>query len=168
MNAIKFEKEVYVIKDKLYRFAKRILNSSDEAEDVVQELLGKFWENRKNFTKYRNIEAYAMQATKNICFDRIRHLKVVDSSHTEIRKTGSSVYSHDYSEKKEMQELIKKSINNLPEKQKLVMHLRDIEGYSFEEMEKILNIDIVALRVNLSRARKKVRVEILKTVNYGI
>jgi len=51
MNAIIFEKEVYVIKDKLYRFAKRILNNSAEAEDVVQELFGKFWENRKNLTK---------------------------------------------------------------------------------------------------------------------
>ena len=168
MNAIKFEKEVYIIKDKLYRFANRILNNSDEAEDVVQDLLSKFWENRKNLNKYKNIEAYAMQATKNICFDKIRHLKVLDNSHTEIKQTGSLHYSDDVNEKKEMQELIRKSINNLPEKQKLVMHLRDIEGYSFEEMEKVLNIDIVALRVNLSRARKKVREEILKTVNYGI
>jgi len=109
-----------------------------------------------------------MQATKNICFDKIRHLKVVDHSHAEIRQSGKSVYSDETNEKKEMQELIKQSIEKLPEKQKLVMHLRDIEGYSFEEMEEGLNIDIVALRVNLSRARKKVRAEILKTVNYGI
>ena len=168
MNAQRFEKEVYVIKDKLYRFAKRILNNSAEAEDVVQELLSKFWENRKRLNKYKNIEAYAMQATKNICYDKIRHLKVVDNSHAEIRNTGSSVYSDNINEKAEMQDLIRKSINNLPEKQKIVMHLRDIEGYSFEEMEKVLNVDIVALRVNLSRARKKVRAEILKTVNYGI
>ncbi len=168
MNAIKFEKEVYLIKDKLYRFAKRILNNSADAEDVVQELLGKFWENRKSLVKYRNIEAYAMQAIKNICFDKIRHLKVVDSSHTEIRQSVNSVYSDETNEKKEMQLLIKKAINNLPKKQKLVIHLRDIEGYSFEEIEKVLNIDIVALRVNLSRARKKVRAEILKTVNYGV
>ncbi len=168
MNAKRFEKDVYVIKDKLYRFANRILNNSAEAEDVVHELLTKFWENRKNLTKYKNIEAYAMQATKNICFDKIRHLKVVDSSHAEIRQAGNSLYSDDYSEKNEMQSLIRKSIDKLPEKQKLVMHLRDIEGYSFEEIEEVLKIDIVALRVNLSRARKKVRSEILKTVNYGI
>lgn len=168
MNAKRFENEVYTIKDKLYRFANRILNNSAEAEDVVHELLSKFWENRENLGGYRNIEAYAMQATKNICFDKIRHLKVVDNSHLEIRQSAESVYSDDYNEKKEMQELIRQSINKLPEKQKLVMHLRDIEGYSFEEMGEVLNIDIVALRVNLSRARKKVRAEILKTVNYGV
>jgi len=168
MNAKSFEKEVYVIKDKLYRFANRILNNSVEAEDVVHELLSKFWENREDLKKYRNIEAYAMQATKNICFDRIRHLKVVDNSHAEIKQSKSLLYNDDFNEKKEMQELIRQSMNRLPEKQKLVMHLRDIEGYSFEEIEAVLNIDAVALRVNLSRARKKVREEILKTVNYGV
>jgi RNA polymerase sigma-70 factor (ECF subfamily) len=56
----------------------------------------------------------------------------------------------------------------LPEKQKLVIHLRDVEGYSFEEMSEVLEMDEVALRVNLSRARKKVKEEILKIVNYGI
>lgn len=168
MNAKRFEKEVYVIKDKLYRFANRILNNSAVAEDVVQDLLSKFWENREDLKKYRSIEAYAMQATKNICFDKIRHLKVVDNSHAEIKQSKSSLYNDDFNEKKEMQELIRQSINKLPEKQKLVMHLRDIEGCSFEEMEKVLNIDIVALRVNLSRARKKVKTEILKKVNYGV
>jgi len=168
MNAKIFEKEVYVIKDKLYRFANRILNNSAEAEDVVQDLLSKLWENREDLKKYRNIEAYAMQATKNICFDKFRHLKVVDNSHAEIKQSKSLLYNDDFNEKKEMQELIRQSMNRLPEKQKLVMHLRDIEGYSFEEMEAVLNIDVVALRVNLSRARKKVREEILKTVNYGV
>lgn len=168
MNVKRFEKEVYVIKDKLFRFATRILNNPTEAEDVVQELLSKFWENRKDLKKYRNIEAYAMQVIKNICYDKIRHLKVIDNSHAEIRQSGNSVYSDDYNENKEMQELIRQSIDRLPEKQKLVMHLRDIEGYSFEEIGAVLNIDIIALRVNLSRARKKVRSEILKTVNYGV
>ncbi|OQY05039.1 MAG: hypothetical protein B6I20_01960 [Bacteroidetes bacterium 4572_117] len=51
MNAKQFEKEIFVIKDKLYRFANRILNNSAEAEDIVQEVLVIFWEKRKDISK---------------------------------------------------------------------------------------------------------------------
>ena len=168
MNAQRFEEEIYQIKDKLYRFAARILNSRIEAEDVAQDLMSRFWERRKELGQYDNLEAYAMQSIKNMCFDKIRHQKVVQASEKELMETQTAYYNDKQQETNEMQHLIKQAINQLPEKQKMVMHLRDIEAYSFEEIEAVLNIDKVAIRVNLSRARKKVREEILKTVNYGV
>ena len=168
MNAQSFEEKIYPVKDKLYRFATRILNSHIEAEDIVQELLSKFWEKRKSLDKYDNLEAYAMQSVKNMCFDKIRHLKIVQASEKEMLETQTNYYQDKNQETNEMHNLIKQAINRLPEKQKLVMHLRDIEAYSFEEIEEVLKIDKVAIRVNLSRARKKVREEILKTMNHGI
>jgi len=168
MNAQRFEEEIYQIKDKLYRFAARILNNRFEAEDIAHDLMSRFWENRENLKNYDNVEAYAMQSIKNMCFDKIRHRKIVQASEKELLETQTTYYHDKKQETNEMQYLIKKAIDRLPEKQKMVMHLRDIEAYSFEEIEKVLNIDKVAIRVNLSRARKKVREEILKTVNYGV
>ena len=64
--------------------------------------------------------------------------------------------------------IIHQLINKLPEKQRLVIQLRDIEQYSFEEIGKILDIKQTAIRVNLSRARKIIREQLLKKHTYGI
>ena len=54
-------------KDKLFRLAKRLLISREEAEDATQEILLKLWAKKKNITQYNNVEAFAMTMTKNFC-----------------------------------------------------------------------------------------------------
>jgi RNA polymerase sigma-70 factor (ECF subfamily) len=63
--------------------------------------------------------------------------------------------------------LINKLINLLPEKQRLVIQLRDIECYEFKEISEIIGMNETAIRVTLSRARKKLRNELIKLHNYG-
>lgn len=65
-------------------------------------------------------------------------------------------------------ELIKRIISNLPDLQRTVIHLRDVETMEYEEIVEITGLNLNAVRVNLSRARKKVRDEIIKIQNYGI
>jgi len=168
MGQEEFENRVFIIKDKLYRFAHRILANVPDAEDVVQDVMISLWNKRNEISRLLNIEAYAMRSVKNLSLDKIKHNKVRQNKFDEMIRLGDSSYDEVSGEQKEMKELIKKSINQLPEKQKLVMHLRDIEGYGFDEMTEILNMDEIAIRVNLSRARKKVKESILNTVNYGI
>jgi RNA polymerase sigma factor (sigma-70 family) len=168
MGKEEFENRVFIIKDKLFRFAHRILDNVDDAEDVVQEVMINLWNRRNEISLLLNVEAYAMRSVKNLSLDKIKHYKMRQGKFEEIFRQSEHIYSEIPGEQNEMNELIRKSIDSLPEKQKLVMHLRDIEGYGFDEMKEILNMDEVALRVNLSRARKKVKEEILKTVNYGI
>ena len=67
----------------------------------------------------------------------------------------------------EMQ-LVFKAMEALPEKQRIVMQLRDIEQFEFQEISEMLDINETAIRVNLSRARKAVREELVKQYNYGI
>jgi len=168
MGKEEFENTVFILKDKLFRFARRIINNADDAEDVVQELMIVLWNKRKDLKNLKNIEAYAMRSVKNMSIDKLKHYKVRLDKMQDIIELNPQTYNDLSSEENEMNGLIKKAIENLPEKQKLVMHLRDIEGYSFEEMEMVLEMNIVALRVNLSRARKQVKEQILKIVNYGI
>jgi RNA polymerase sigma-70 factor (ECF subfamily) len=62
---------------------------------------------------------------------------------------------------------IKQIINQLPEPQKTIIHLRDVEDYDFEEIVPLVAMSIETIRVNLSRARKKVREEMKKIMSYG-
>lgn len=63
-------------------------------------------------------------------------------------------------------ELILEWIQNLPEKQKMVMHLRDIEEYEIQEIEKLLNMKESAVRVNLMRARQKIKGQLKNIFDY--
>ena len=63
---------------------------------------------------------------------------------------------------------IERIMEELPEQQKMVLQLRDVEEYEFEEIAKLLDMSATAVRVTLSRARKTVREKLVKKHNYGI
>lgn len=167
MRQDEFMTVVLPFKDKLYRLAKRYLVSSEEAEDAVQEVLLKLWKGRSRMQNYKNPEAFAMTMTKNYCLDRLKskqasNLKIVHSNYQNSDNLQKQVELSD-----EMQ-LVFKAMESLPEKQRVVMQLRDIEQFEFHEISEMLEINETAIRVNLSRARKTVREELLKQYNYGI
>lgn len=155
------------LKDKLYRLAKRILVSSDEAEDAVQEVLLKLWKGKQQIETYDNPEAYAVTMTKNYCLDRLKskqasNLKIVHNSHPAVENVESKI------EVEDSVAMVFKIMETLPEQQKIVLQLRDVEQYEFSEIAKMIDSTEVAIRVALSRARKTVRDKLIKNYNYGI
>lgn len=168
MDSKEFDIKVVSLKDKVFRFAKKILNDHDEAEDVVQDLFEKLWKMQNQLQKYDNIEAFVIKTTKNLCLDRQKHEKI---NAQKIREMEFHQHTGEYqneSEKNDINKIIKSTIQQLPEKQKLIIHLRDIEGYEFDEIVEIMEMDINAVRMNLSRARKAVKEKIIYTMNYGL
>ncbi len=168
MNQSDFLKSVIPFKDKVFRLAKRLLVSTEEAEDATQELYFKLWKNREKIAQYKNVEAFAMTMTKNYCFDRLKskqasNLTLVHSNYKE--KDTPLEKKLEYQDSVSQVHLL---IEKLPEKQKLVIQLRDIEEYDFEEIGKMLDLKPTAVRVALSRARKTIREELIKHHNYGI
>ncbi len=168
MNQSDFLKSVLPFKDKLFRLAKRLLVSTEEAEDATQELYFKLWRNKEKLANYKNVEAFAMTMTKNYCFDRLKskqasNLTLVHSNYKEKETSLEKKVEHSDSV-----ELVHKLIEELPEQQKLVIQLRDIEQYEFEEIEKVLGLKSTAVRVALSRARKTIRDKLIKQHNYGV
>jgi RNA polymerase sigma factor (sigma-70 family) len=154
-------------KDTLYRLAKRLLVSSDEAEDAVQEVFLKLWKVRDKIDNYRSPEAFAVTMTKNYCLDRLKskqasNLKIVHSNYKNSENIERAI------EANEGVELLTKIMQTLPEKQKIIMQLRDIEQFEFAEISQMLEINETAIRVALSRARKVVREQLIKQYNYGI
>ena len=167
MEQKEFLNTILPCKDTLYRLAKRLLVSSDEAEDAVQEVFLKLWKGRDKIHHYRSPEAFAVTMTKNYCLDRLKsrqasNLQIVHSNYKNSDNIERSV------EANEGVELVTKIMQTLPEKQKMIMQLRDIEQFEFAEIAQMLSMNETAIRVALSRARKAVREQLMKQYNYGV
>jgi RNA polymerase sigma factor (sigma-70 family) len=168
MNPEEFKIQVLPLKHKLFRLSLRILGSREEAEDSVQDAMIKLWTRRDELKKYSSIEAFAMTIIKNISLDRIRSKAFQTERLTERQ---ASVLSHDPGdllEKEDFTGFVRKIIDELPDQQKAIMHMRDVEGLEYEQIAEVMDLNINALRVNLSRARKRVRDTILKIQGYEL
>lgn len=169
MKAEEFKKKVLPLYRKIYPFAFRILHNREEAEDTVQDIFVKLWDMKDELHTIRNIEAFSMTMTKNSCFDRLKKKRTLSIDEDERKELAgrSDISPEDEMEVKDAVSIVRQTINNLPEQQRLIMQLRDIDGYSNNEIIEIMEINENTLRVNLSRARKKVRENLLKNYNYG-
>ncbi len=168
MQQAEFLSVVMPFKDKLYRLAKRLLISTEEAEDATQEVLLKLWTKNKVMDSYNNVEAFAMTMTKNFCLDRLKskqatNLKLVHSNYTD-----DSTSLQGQIEAIDSLGWVEKIMEELPEQQKMVLQLRDVEEYDFDEIAEMLDMQPTAVRVSLSRARKVVREKLMQKHGYGI
>lgn len=168
MKQSEFLNLVMPVKDKLYRLAKRLLVSSEEAEDATQEILMRLWDRKTKIGNYRNIEAFAMTMTKNFCLDRLKsrqssNLKLVHSNYAD-----ETTSVHKEVELKDSVSWVERIMEELPDQQKMVLQLRDVEEYDFEEIAEMLDMNETTVRVTLSRARKAVRKKLLDKHSYGI
>jgi len=165
MTKEEFQKDVVPIGDKMYRLAFRLLGDSESARDILQELFLKLWEKRNELQKLSSIEAFACTILKNKCLDKIRLRKpMVDVE--ELMSVGNNPEAA-FEHREGMAE-IRKIMQLLPEKQKLIMQMRDIDGFTFEEIALVTETSENSIRVQLCNARKWVREELTKIYNYGI
>lgn len=169
MDINKFKSEILPYKNKLYRFAYRIVGNSAEAEDVVQEVMIKLWNQREKLHQYTNLEAWCIRMTKNLSIDKTRskHYKMG------IIPEGFDISSdhnnpHQVTETQDTMQQIKNLINSLPAKQRDVMHLRDIEGLSYKEIEEQLQMPMNQVKVYLFRARKFIKNQLINSESYGL
>ena len=170
MNLETFQNLVFPVKNKLFRFAFRLLGSSDEAKDVVQDVLIKVWNGREQMGDVQNWEAWCMRITKNLSMDRIRsrQRKATGPMEEGFDIRNETLSPHETTELSESMVRINQLIAALPEKQRQVIHLRDIEGYSYNEICEILDLDMSQVKVNLFRARNSVREKLVKINAYGL
>lgn len=168
MTQSEFLNIVVPFKDKVFRLAKRLLISQEEAEDATQEILLKLWNNKERMQDYKNVEAFAMTMTKNFCLDKLKskhaqNLKIVHSNYQD-----NSVSLQRQVEVSDSVSWVSRIMEELPEQQKIIIQLRDIEQYEFSEISKMLDMNETAIRVSLSRARKTLREKLTKTHSYGV
>ena len=169
MQEISFRDDILPLKDKLFRLALRITFDRAEAEDVVQDTMIRVWNKREEWTQFGSIEAYCLTVAKNLAIDRSQKKEAQNVELTPEMEEESEISGpYDQLVNNERMSIIHRLINELPEKQRLIMQLRDIEGESYKEIAKILNLTEEQVKVNLFRARKKVKQRYLEIDEYGL
>lgn len=161
MEAKEFRQKVIPLSQKLYRFAAGLLNDSHEAEDVVQDIFIKLWNIRNRIPEIQNLDAFTFRMTRNLCLDKLKARRISffgDPGEPGIPEPElKTLNPEEQAEIKDTVNKIHMIINTLPEQQKSILHLRDIEEYSYEEISEMMGMEVNAVRVTLSRARKTVR-----------
>ena len=156
-----FKEKFFPLKDKLFRFAKQFVNRDDEAEDIVQDTFLKLWLRRDSLNELINHETFAMTIVKNASIDRLRKRKTLrfdeltkdpEDNHTPLDSlTQSEAFGQ-----------VIEAIKTLSEQQQMLLNLRDIEGYEYEEISEISGLSVNNIRVNISRARNTIKEKLLK------
>jgi RNA polymerase sigma factor (sigma-70 family) len=168
MKESEFISFITPLQERLFRVSKRLLVSSQEAQDAVGEITLKLWEKRNGLSSVKNLEAYAMTMTKNFCLDRLKskqgnHLRLVHVNYEKATDHLSQALEY-----KDSFSIVEKAIQGLPEVQRLLIQLRDIESLSYAEIEAVVAMKPTAIRVALSRARKTLKEHLVKNHAYGL
>lgn len=156
MEEREFNIRVLGLRDKMFRFARSILQRRDDAEDVTHDTLERLWRRREGLDVCRNLEAFAMTAVRNGCYDRLRRVQTMgEEALSNLRTDGEAG-------RNEAAEVIAEAMRQLPAKQRATLHLKDIEGYETREIAEMFGVEENQIRTILSRARKSLREEIEK------
>ena len=169
MQEISFRNDILPLKDKLFRLALRITLDRAEAEDVVQDTMIRVWNKRDEWQQFESVEAYCLIVAKNLAIDRSqkKDAQNVELS-PEMAEEADTSGPYDRLVNNERLKIIHRLIDELPEKQRLIMQLRDIEGESYKDIAKVLQLTEEQVKVNLFRARQKVKQRYIEIDEYGL
>ena len=172
MKKISFRNDLLPMKNELYRLALRITLNPAEAEDVVQETLIKVWNRREQWDHLDSIEAFCLTICRNLSLDKMRKMENQNPSLDEAQHDAPDRSYASNPEEQAMQQdrvrLIRRLINELPEKQRSVMQLRDFEGKSYKEIAAIMAISEEQVKINIFRARQAIKQKFIEAEKYGL
>ena len=164
-----FLDQIQGIRDGVFRVAKRILISKEEAEDATQEVILKLWNMEESKRKsFNNLEAYTITMAKNHCLDRIKSKQAQVLSLNEQFQSQPSPSLQKQIEVSNEMEWVVKLIDQLPERERMILQLREIEQYEFDQIASLMEIPEGTVRVYLSRIRKKIKKQFIEIQSHGI
>lgn len=170
MQDIDFRYDLLPLKNKLFRLALRITLDSAEAEDVTSDTLIRVWNKREELKAVDSIEAYCMTVCRNLALDR-HEKKEAQNLSLEANEMDATDNSYTPDEQLEHDERLRKVhelFNQLPERQRTIMQLRDIEEKPYKEIAAIMGVSEEVVKVTLFRARQSIRKQYEKIENYGL
>lgn len=170
MQDIDLRYDLLPLKNKLFRLALRVTLDSAEAEDVTSDTLIKVWNKREELRGVESIEAYCMTVCRNLALDRHEKKEAQNLSleANEIDAADNSFTPDEQLERDEKLRKVHELFNQLPERQRTIMQLRDIEEKSYREIATIMGVSEEVVKVTLFRARQAIRKQYDKIENYGL
>lgn len=147
--------------DLMFRLACSMLGRSDEAQDMMQDVAERILRRSESMKDVGNIDAFMVRSVRNACIDRLRRRRKTIPKIPDMPDERNPDRWSD-------RQLVHKALARLPERQRMAVHLKDIEGYSNKELAAIMETDENNVRKILSRGRKTLRTMIEKEIGYGI
>ncbi|MDR0962512.1 MAG: sigma-70 family RNA polymerase sigma factor [Mediterranea sp.] len=161
-----FKETVLPLRGNLLCQAKRMLGDKEDAEDIVQEVYLKLWSIRDGLDCYDSLSALASRITHNLCVNRLRSASYRQEPLEIAPPMQDSVTPDVALEQKEGIQRIELLIDSLPDAQRHILRMKHLDGLEVEEIAELTGSSAEAVRMNLSRARRKVRDAFLKQEQY--
>lgn len=163
-----FELLVRKYKTTVFNTIYSIMGNAQEADDIAQEVFLKVYTKADSFKGKSSFSTWLYRITVNRCVDELRRRKnKIISYETEFNqeeklklKDVLASRENDITEKlrqKELQDIIQKAMNSLPEKYRIILTLKEIEGLSYKEISQIMKISLAKVKIWLFRARQKLK-----------
>ena len=169
-NPIAFRKLVEHYQKQAFSFAFRILANEEDARDVVQESFISIWQKMDTYDTHKRFKSWLYKIVYNKSIDVLRSIKRRDEITLDDKLyklvDKASQESDIRLENEEAAKLIRIMTMNLPEKQKLIFSLRDLQGLNVKETIEISGMKEEAIKSNLYHARKAIREKLLTIMNY--
>lgn len=158
------------MKNNLYRLALRITCNNAEAEDVVQDTLIKVWNRRERWDEIESMEAFCMTICRNLALDKIKKMGNQHDSLDDNQQDRPSALNNPYEEmnQKDRIQLVRRIVDELPEKQRTCIQLRDFEGKSYKEVAEIMLISEDQVKINIFRGRQTIKQRFKELDDYGL
>lgn len=163
-----FEELVGSYQKKMYNLAYRIVGNPEDAADMVQEALIRIFRSIAKFKEQSSFSTWIYRITTNVCLDELRRRKnkkefsLDQEIHGEDGDMKRQIKSDDISpdsaaEQEELREIVNSAINSLPEDQKVVISLRDIQGLTYSEISQVLDCPEGTVKSRINRARNALK-----------
>lgn len=169
MQKISFRNDILPLKDKLFRLALCITRNREEAEDIVQDTMLRVWNRREEWNVWETVEGFCLTICRNLAIDRSQKM---DARHVEltpeVTELPDMAAPDKLMERDERLGLLHRLIAELPEKQRTILQLRDVEGKSYKEIAGILQLTEEVVKVNLFRARQRIKLKYNEIDTYGL
>lgn len=169
MQKISFRNDILPLKDKLFRLALCITRNREEAEDIVQDTMLRVWNRREEWNVWETVEGFCLAICRNLAIDRSQKM---DARHVEltpeVTELPDMAAPDKLMERDERLGLLHRLIAELPEKQRTILQLRDVEGKSYKEIAEILQLTEEVVKVNLFRARQRIKLKYNEIDTYGL
>jgi len=172
MSKVIFENQVMPASGKMYRYALSILKDTSIAHDVVQDCLVKIWENRKKLPEIKSIDSWVMRITRNQCYDWVKVNRFSLQAERDINRDDLVLKDTEEADSptlvSDQKQWLDKIVDSLPQKQKEIFYLRDVEEMTYQEIAEVLSLSLAEVKVNLHRSRIKIKETIKKIEDYGL
>lgn len=167
MKTKAFKDRVLSLTDRIFPMTARLLGNNTKAEDATQEIMMKLWSQRKEIEKHPNLTGFVFTIARNFCLDILKKKGPELVSTDEQLNNLEAASGQESLEWNELKSIIDKILTELPEQQREIMIMRDIDGMEFLEIAEFTGLKVEHIRVLLSRARKQVATRLKKMEDYG-